>query len=358
MSGEAGNDLLVDNIGNTLLIGGAGKDTFSISNGNGFIAGINDVITINDYTAGQDVIELGSGVSIAGVSYVEDSYTDLVFELAGTEKTLYVKDAVKFNKGTSTPKKITFVTADGNKTSQVYAQSSLSIANSDGQTIDLSASFNSDVTTANASSRSVENPLYLIGNSNNNSLVGGKGADSILSGNGSNTITGGKGDDTIQLGNDSSIIKYTTGDGNDVIVNYKSGDKIQLGSAKTKVSNAALVDNDYVLTVGKNKITLKDISSNASINVVDYSGEKTIYTNTSKTAAYIEKSFNEFSNDVEDTWFTSIESSSSSIEIDNLIDEFKESNVINYYDENLLSVDTTHKLNNEFLSFAAKKKEK
>ena len=335
LNGGAGNDVLSTDRSSAILIGGAGKDTFSINKGSGIVEGASDAVVITDYTAGQDVIQLGSGVSISSVSYVEDSYTDLNFGLSGTEARLIVKDAVKFKKGTSTPKKITFVTADGNKTSQVYAQSSLTIANSDGDTIDLSAPVNSVVTTASASGRSAKNPIYLIGNSNNNSLVGGKGADTIVSSAGDNTLSGGKGNDEFQLTGGTNTIIYTTGDGNDTISGFKTGDKIQLGNSKTKVVSTTLDGGDYVLKIGSGNITLKDIGSDTSVAVVDYSGNIINYTDTVKTAPFIE---------LGDTWFTSVDSATANVELDELVNDLHAANFIICSDDDIFHSSLTNPL--------------
>ena len=386
INGGKGNDTLRGGKGNNTLTGGAGKDVFIIA------ADSNNTIT--DYTAGQDSITLESGVSLSAVT-MSAGGNDLLFTLnsyAGNSTTLRIVNGIK----KSTPQKITFELADGTTTSQVYAQKALSVANTDGNTIDINKDVHSSVRTVDASKRS-KTGIYIIGNNNKfgNTLVGGSKADTIyadnevrnvISGgkgdddlsagyNGSsinggagndtifvnagdnnliggdgndnieiessyganyidggkgtdvivlgtrtgddykgNTIIGGAGNDTITLnGQGNNIIKYTTGDGNDYLNNY-SGDLIQLGSSKTTVSKATFDGNDYTFTIGKGQIKVTNVGSGTTVSIADYNGKVTKYTDATKTSAFIE------SNYIEDSWFTSVDSSLSEfVEVDNLI---------------------------------------
>ena len=57
-------------------------------------------------------------------------------------------------------------------------------------------------------------------------------------------------------GDGTNVFVYSNGDGNDVITDYKNGDTIKLLSGSVK--NAAVTkNNDYVLTIGNDKITVK-----------------------------------------------------------------------------------------------------
>ena len=238
----------------------------------------------------------------------------------------------------------------------------LTVSTGDGESLDFSADIVADVEVINASSRTSKKPIEIVGNSTHNSikggsgadtisgggvavtndtLTGGKGADTLFSGSGDNAVVGGAGNDSIiastgsntitgSAGNDiihlggkgNNVINYTSGDGNDTIYSYKTGDKIFLGSSKTKITKATLDGSDYVLTIGKGNITIKDINSDTSIAIVDYSGNETTYTDTVKTAAFTERYFTELP---ADTWFTSVEASSAvPVEVDSLLDEFSD----------------------------------
>ena len=87
--------------------------------------------------------------------------------------------------------------------------------------------------------------VEIVGNSNDNTIIAGKGKD---------ILTGGDGAD---------MFVYTAGYGNDTISDYSvdDGDIIRLGK-KSYISAAKVVDDDYVFTIsGKNKLTVADGAS-------------------------------------------------------------------------------------------------
>ena len=397
--GGKGNDTLRGGSGNNTLAGGAGKDVFVIA------AGSNNTIT--DYTAGQDIISLESGVSLSAVT-MSPGGSDYIFTLNSypdsVSSTLRIVNGVKTTKSKSTAQKITFETFDEITTSQVYAQKAVTVGNTDGDTIDLSKNINSSVRRVDASKRS-KTAVYIVGNENsfgnvllggskadtvyagdvnntisggkgddeihagsgNNSINGGAGNDYIYTGNGNNYIISGDGDDTIDLGTGSgftgsnyieagkgadlitinkvtdngdatlgtntivggvgndtidlngygnNIIKYTTGDGNDEINNYTSEDLIQLGSSKTTITNATFSGSDYIFTIGKGQLKVTNVGTDTTVSIADYNGKVTLYTDATKTSAFMERDY------TEDTWFTSVDSSlAETSEIDNLIGE-------------------------------------
>ena len=115
----------------------------------------------------------------------------------------------------------------------------------------------------------------IYGGEGNDNLSGGKGDDKFYAESGNNTITGGAGSDTIYSGTGNDVFVYTAGDGNDFIINYEVGDKIKLGK-KTSVKNSEADGDDYVFTIGKSKLTIKD-AADKDIVVEDSKGEQTTY---------------------------------------------------------------------------------
>ena len=236
INGGKGNDTLRGGKGNNTLTGGAGKDVFIIA------ADSNNTIT--DYTAGQDIISLESGVNVTAVT-LSPGGSDYIFTVgsaANASSTLRIVNGIK--KGT--PQKITFETFDGKSTSQVYGQKALSIANTDGDTIDLNNNVNSSVRSVDASKRS-KTGIYINGNANSfgNTLIGGSKADTIYAYETKSTINGGKGDDEIAAGIHGSSISGGAG-------------------------------NDDILVLGGNN------------NILGGDGNDTIYLETSDGANYIE----------------------------------------------------------------------
>ena len=323
----AGNDTIETRSVDSTITGGKGKDVFVIGR-NG--AGLSTTIT--DYTAGQDIIQLESNITLSQVVFANDgdSETDIEFKFSNNSS-LVVQNGIKISGTKVTPQKITIIDGAGNKLNRTYLQNSLSIGNNDGDTINLSLAYNSSIVSADASSRGAQYPISLIGNAKANTLKGGKGNDTITangnsnqiygmagadiitvnSSSANNTIIGGAGNDTIYSNNLQNVIKYTTGEGADVIVNFSANNEIFLGSAKTKVTKAENVDNDYVLTIGTGSLTIKNLDSSTAVTVTSYDGGKTVYNETTTERSYNER--------VEEAWFTSIESSEFDIALDDII---------------------------------------
>ncbi|MBR1730567.1 MAG: calcium-binding protein, partial [Selenomonadaceae bacterium] len=97
----------------------------------------------------------------------------------------------------------------------------------------------------------------VIASGNYSQLDSGDGNDSIINWVTDNvTITGGKGNDTIFLGNDNnkSLIKYSNGDGNDIIQGYSSSSTISISGGYSTQNSGS----DVVIKVGSGKMTLKN----------------------------------------------------------------------------------------------------
>ena len=87
----------------------------------------------------------------------------------------------------------------------------------------------------------------------------GDGNDYIaLEGGGSyNTILSGKGDDTIRLSSMNNIVNYGAGTGNDVIFGFNTSDTLKLAESKI-VSIGTLGDDVIICTGEKDSLTIKD----------------------------------------------------------------------------------------------------
>ncbi|MBR1397531.1 MAG: hypothetical protein IJ563_08375, partial [Selenomonadaceae bacterium] len=229
---------LIGNDKDNTLIGGTKNDTFVYTGGN-------DVIT-NYNPKQKDVIELKDTT----LSTYHIDGKDVVLELANG-KTLTVNNG----KGQT----ITFVDSDGNSTSDTALYNDYNekvLTNTDAAKFE--ATIDSRIITIDASKRDTKHAIEIIGNAQDNTIYGGKGND---------TLAGGSGAD---------FFVYVNGSGKDVITDYEVGaDVIQLG-AKTTISKAVAVDDDFVFTIGKGSITVKD-GANKIINVIDADGTKLAY---------------------------------------------------------------------------------
>ena len=180
--GDNGNDKLYGDAGNDTIYGGAGNDTFTGGAGADVFVygGGNDVIT--DY-AEEDKISIASGeVSSVGVSG-----KDVTFKVGS--KTLKLKDALG--------KKITI---DGK--SQIYEKGKTYNDSRTSVTITAAATLESDLLYIDGSS--MTSALKYQANSSDNTIIGGKGGDSVKGGAGRDSILGNDGNDKIwgELGND------------------------------------------------------------------------------------------------------------------------------------------------------------
>lgn len=265
--GDTGNDTLTGNKGNDTLTGGADSDTFVFANNDG-----KDLIT--DY-AEEDIIKFTSGTP--------------KFKKSGSNVLITLGNGTITVKGAA-DKVISYIDKDGNELTYP------SIVSASGTTLKLLGNYNKDyfdvadydgddgATYKTIDASAVENELTIIGNKLANKIIGteeddsisgGAGKDTILGGDGNDTINGGKGNDSLSGGEGTNTFLYNTGDGDDIITDYKNGDIIYLASGTVK--NAVVTKaNDYVLTIGSGKITIKD-AAEKYIHVVDANGNETWY---------------------------------------------------------------------------------
>ena len=202
--GNSKANLIFTGTGNSTITTGKGKDTVDYIGGN---------LSINDYTSGSDAIRFNT--DILSAKYTGDN---LIFTTQ--LGTVSVSGAIKKNKA----QKVTIIDKEGTTYSQIYGTPTLTVANSDGDTV--SAESNTDVTVINAAKRS--KPVYLIGNSNNNTIKGGKKNDTIEALSGDDYMTGGKGNDLFiySSGNDT-ISDYSVGKNNMDAISLTGGLEIE-----------------------------------------------------------------------------------------------------------------------------------
>ena len=349
--GNKNNNVIIGSKANDSLFGSAGNDTITTGKGQDTIvheAG-NDVVT--DYKSEEDIIE-AYNTTFVGASVSAESAKDVVL-IFSNKSTLTVKNAIKISKFKNTAQKISIVNSyikDGNLETETitscFGNDSIALNDKNENIYDATEAFNTSIVKINASKRKAA--ISIIGNAQKNIITGGKGndtitagsagstlsgaagndlitgsteGDSILGGNGvdtlsgdagndilnggkgndviygdsgNDTITGGAGADNLYGGAGADVFVYTKGDGNDVIADYEVGDIIKLGK-KTTVKNFEVVDDDYVLTIGKSKLLIKG-AADKDITIVNSKEEKIFY-NTER--AYTERKYRE----VDDFWF-------------------------------------------------------
>ncbi len=255
LKGGNGNDTIYGGYGNDTVSLGGGNDVYIYSGGNDFI---------QDYTAGKDKIKFASGYitgsSISGSNVVLRTSTGNVTLQNGKDKKITVIDS-SGNETTSTYPTETLPAGITVKNSVVTASTKFT-----GSKIDLADYPNATKVNAASLSKAVS----IVGSSANNSLRGGKGADTISGGSGNDTLTGGAGKD---------IFIYSSG--NDTITDYAAGqDKIKLSSGT--ITNSTISGSNVVLKTSNGNITVQN-GKNKKITVIDSSGNETTNTYPAET---------------------------------------------------------------------------
>jgi len=127
----------------------------------------------------------------------------------------------------------------------------------------------------------------------NTTIIGGAGDDSIYNIGNQITITAGEGNDTIWLvsgyrdnarqdsGSENVLINYTAGDGDDSIYGFRADSTLSIGGGEY---SSVISDDDIILTVGDNMITLDGVATLDTLNIIGtYSTVSTDTTNINNT---------------------------------------------------------------------------
>ena len=211
LKGGSGNDSLSGDDGNDTLAGGAGDDLFIYKTGN-------DVI--NDYAAG-DKISIG-----AEISNVTLDGTDVIFTVG--EYTLTVKKGAE--------QTLTMIDAAGTQYDTVVSDiKTLKITNNTPSPVTLG----SEVRIGDATKRTTE--IKIVGNSLNNSIIGGTNNDKIYGESGADSILGGKGNDILYGG--SGVDTLDGGAGNDKLVGGSGNDQLYGGAGSDTLIGGAGADS-------------------------------------------------------------------------------------------------------------------
>lgn len=249
-------DTIKGGTGDDILTGGGGADRFIYAGGND---------TITDYTAGADMI------SFSDTNLISATYSSNDLEFTTDKGILTIKNAIKKKKD----QKISILFGT-DKISQIYGRESLTIGASDGDTVDLTRSINSDVTVVNASGRDAKHPILIYGNAKTDNLVGSKGKDTIIAGSGNNaTLNGGAGDD-ILTGGSGNNITLSGGAGNDTL-NGGTGNNITLnGGAGNDSLNGGVGITFFDPGAGDDVINISSDTNRGKVTITYTSGNDKI----------------------------------------------------------------------------------
>ena len=233
LNGGEGNDSLWGGVNSDTLIGGAGDDTITGSkNAEVILMGSSDGNDLVTNFGVKDTLKATDGTlksKVSGSNYIltisdDDNTAKVTLKGAASLKTLNIL-------GEEIVPSIIFTNANSSK-----------------QTLPA------DFVLADASARS--KAIRIVGNALDNSIIGGKGKDTLYGKAGNDTLTGGKGND---------LFVYEAG--NDVITDMSANDTLQIGDGTGTYSKATDGD-DIIVTVGDGKITLTGVADLNTLNIL------------------------------------------------------------------------------------------
>ena len=275
-----GNDLITNSGSNVTAGGGAGNDT------------INNA-AVYQYTSGNDVLTAyveGDTIQLLNDTLASVSINGSDAIVSAGSGSILLKDAAS--------KKITTRDKNGNVVSKYYTGRNISnstasttpelteyadtITNT-GANVSIEAGSGADSIRTGGSNAYVDGGagndfidnegwrVTLLGGGGNDkiknsganvSIDGGNGTDSIVNIGAGVTIDGGDGNDTIDLGNGGNNV-FKISDGNDVLSNLNANDMINLGGNTIAgwAFGTGNNGNDVILTIGENRLTLKNARS-------------------------------------------------------------------------------------------------
>ena len=243
--GGDGADKLNGGTGNDILTGGKGNDVFIVGKGND---------TITDYAAGDTVKVSGtlSDVTVSGKNVV----------LKVGKQTVTVKNA----------KSTDITLGDGRIVSggNIYDSKKVSVTLGSGFSNSVVDFSKLKVTNVDASAMS--KAVTLTGDKNDNSIVGGSGADILKGGKGKDTLWGGAGNDSLYGGAGADTFIYKPGEGKDTIFDYDSSDALTIlksnGKTGGKFTKSAYSGGDLTLTIdGGGSVVFNGVSKGDKFSI-------------------------------------------------------------------------------------------
>lgn len=257
LGNKKANYIMAGNYGSTLN-GGKGKD--SLNGGDGDDLFIYENKSGNDtiyYYVDGDKVSLGSGVTIKDATIKRNSAV------------------LRFKGGSLTVDSTTDFILVGDSAETVF--SSGVFLDTVSATAKIYGSFKDDVfldayeNIANFDATAGTKALFVNGNAENNSLIGGKGKDELRGGDGADTIFGGKGNDTLWGETGADIFVYQASTGNDVIADYERGELVQIldkkGNATTFTDAIFNADTLTLEINGGGKITFQSVTNETEFNI-------------------------------------------------------------------------------------------
>ena len=268
-----GNDLisLSSSYKNT-IISGKGSDTVKLDNLNS-----NEIFIQYNLGDGDDVIEGFNSTSTLRIGNGDNTYS---WSISGNDRIITVEDGGKITlKGAATLANVNIVGVTNINTINTANEVAIlgmrlkdSIVNR-GDTVTIKTFAGRDTVQNYSRSVTIEagaDDDYIANNNpNNSSINAGDGDDDIINiGGYQNTILGGKGNDNIYMtASEQALVQYNPGDGKDYITDFNSTTTLQIGDG-TASYYKEIKDDDVIIIVGNDKITLKGAATLSVVNIL------------------------------------------------------------------------------------------
>ena len=245
--GGKGTDTFNINGGNSnYLYGGAGKDTY-------FFGKKKATATIKDYAAGQDTLNVNSGI----ITSTTLNGKDITFKAGKASVTLT---------GAAT-KTISLKDSRGSYT----VSNTAIIPGKDFQGTMDATKYLSTVIIIDG--RNTQKKVNISGNAKANTIYAGKAGGTIKGDKGNDTIYAGAGVDILYGGAGKDIFVYADSEGGDTIMDYSADDDlIQVSKGIVTKRQTVNGGKDVKYTIGSGSITVKN-GAGKSIRIVSGSGE-------------------------------------------------------------------------------------
>ena len=219
----------------------------------------------NIYNTGNNVTITGDGDDYYGyVDYIDNSGSNvIIYARSGHDEIMnraggsnsYIDTGNGNDRVTNYGKNTTIYSGYGNDTITTYGEGTQVTLGKGSNSVNAFA--NNVVIRLSRGNQTIQSKA-----GTGTSIQGGVSDDNITiqrNGSGSGvvaTVNGGTGNDTFTGSDGAEVFIYANNDGNDVIYGWTSNDTIVLTSGS--VSESATVDNDVIVGVGYDSITIKD----------------------------------------------------------------------------------------------------
>ena len=255
--GGAGNDTIISEGDASTIDGGAGADSISIG---AYVTGVKII-----GGTGADIIHTNGGGNI--IQYRSGDGNDIVYGFDGEDSiSIFGADAKITTSGSDAVISVgsSKITLKDHRDTNFQNKGGIITIGDSKKFLPLTDRVNTSVFGSEYNGYIIDamggNDLITLDGAMEISINGGKGNDRIFLDNldsNNNTIVGGAGDDTIYTNDQQNIIQYAQGDGDDIIRGFGKSDSIQIISGA--VTSTVWSGSSMVFEFASGSISLRDV---------------------------------------------------------------------------------------------------